>query len=240
MQKVIHAIYLNHLSYSDTSVILKVFSAEVGMCSFMIKGAKKKKGLMANLQPFHLLEISTNYNPEKELNFAKQIRLYRPNRSITLDIRKSTVAIFLTELMYRSIQEKEPNEELYRFLETAVTLYDEQEFDKSFHLIFLLQLSRYLGFYPGLPDRPSKKYFNLREGVFEFPERLTPDNLSEEVSRDLLTLLGTKFDNSNGLLIPYQRRKHLLSALVKYYEVQLDLREDMITSHKILEAVFEE
>ena len=96
MQQTITGLYLNHTNYGDTSVILKLYTLQYGTTSFIVKGLKRKKGGGALLQPFHYLELSSNYRTDKDLNFGNQVRLAKVSYSITSDIRKGTVALFLT------------------------------------------------------------------------------------------------------------------------------------------------
>ncbi len=240
MRQSIKGIYLNHFPYSETSAILKVFTQEYGLQSFIAKGIKKKKGAAAVLQPFHLLEIESSYNPNKSLNYAGLIKLQKPPVSITRDVRKSMIAIFLTEILYKCIKEEETNSELYDYISTAISIFDESEFNANFHLVFLMGLSRYFGFQPSPPEKPSQKFFSLKEGVFEFPKDIFDYHLSVELSESFILLIGTKFDTISELNYSNPERKELLGAMVKYYEMQLGMKKDIITSHKILETIFED
>ena len=240
MRQSIKGVYLNHFPYSETSVILKVFTREFGLQSFIVKGIKKKKGGAAVLQPFHLLEIDCSFNPNKNLNYAGVIKLQQAPTSITMDIRKSMVAIFLTEVLYKCIKEEESNPELYDYISTAISIYDESEFDANFHLVFLMELSRYFGFQPSSPGKVGQKYFSLKEGVFEHPSEIFDYHLPPELSSLLMQLIGTKFDTMSELKFSNSIRKELLGTLINYYEMQLGIKKDIITSHKILETIFED
>jgi len=238
MKQNLVGLYLNHFSYSDSSVVLKLFTQEYGVRSFILKGVKKKKGGIAALQPFHVLEITSNFSIDKELNYGNTVKLYKPSKSITIDIRKSTVAIFLTEILYKSIKEEETNSKLFDFLNDSIEWLDQKDFNPDFHLLFLIELTKYFGFFPSLPDVPSKKYFNIREGIFEFPKDLKAENLDAETSLDFKLLLGTKFAANSPLGLSAKRRMKLLNFLVRYFEIQLHLKANSIGSHKILQAVF--
>ena len=237
MRQTITGLYLNHFSYSESSIILKLFTKEHGLCSFVVRGGKKRKG-GGVYQPFHQLEITSNYNPEKDMNLALGVRLYNPPKSLTLDVRKSTVAIFLTEVLYKSIREEEKNVELYSFLISMIQQMDEDDFSPDFHLLFLVKLSRYFGFLPSLPELPSMKYFNTLEGVFEFPSKLTSDHLDERKSLLFKKLLEVEKTGSNNLEINNKERSDLIDSIVRYYTKQLHLKEGYLKSHNILKTVF--
>ena len=99
MQQTITGLYLNHINHGDTSVILKLYTLQHGTTSFIIKGIKRKKGGSALLQPFHYLELSSNFKAEKDLNFGNQIRLSKPSYSLTSDVRKSIVSAISIKVM---------------------------------------------------------------------------------------------------------------------------------------------
>ena len=240
MRQSIKGIYLKHFPYSETSAIIKVFTKEYGLQSFIAKGIKKKKGAAAALQSFHLLEIECSYNPNKSLNYVGLIKLQKPPVSITRDVRKSMVAIFLTEVLYKCIKEEEANSELYEYISTAISILDESEFNANFHLVFLMGLSRYFGFQPSQPEKTSQKYFSLKEGVFEFPKDIFDYHLSVELSELFKQLIGMKFDAISELKYSNPQRKELLGSMITYYEMQLGMKKDVITSHKILETIFED
>ena len=240
MRQSIKGIYLKHFPYSETSAIIKVFTKEYGLQSFIAKGIKKKKGAAAALQSFHLLEIECSYNPNKSLNYVGLIKLQKPPVSITRDVRKSMVAIFLTEVLYKCIKEEEANSELYEYISTAISILDESEFNANFHLVFLMVLSRYFGFQPSQPEKTSQKYFSLKEGVFEFPKDIFDYHLSVELSELFKQLIGMKFDAISELKYSNPQRKELLGSMITYYEMQLGMKKDVITSHKILETIFED
>jgi DNA repair protein RecO (recombination protein O) len=101
-------------------------------------------------------------------------------------------------------------------------------------------LSRYFGFQPSPPEKPSQKYFSLKAGVFEFPKDTFDYHLSVELSEIFRQLIGTKFDAISELNYSNSERKELLGSMVKYYEMQLGMKKDIITSHKILETIFED
>ena len=191
------------------------------------------------MQPMHVLEISSNFRVDKDLNNANDLKLAVPLKSVGRDLLKNTVAIFLTEVLYKSIKEREPQPELFEYLLTSIKLLDETEFNANFHLVFLMNLSKYLGFYPSVSARESDKYFNLEAGVFENTGTLGHNHLDEQQSRNFKTLIGTKFDGIGHLNLGNQDRRKLLRNVIRFYELQLGLKASSIASLEVFEVVFQ-
>ncbi len=238
MQQNITGLYLNHINYGDTSVIVRLYTKAYGTVSFIVKGIKRKKGGLALLQPFHYIELTSNFKPDRELNFGNKVKLYKPTQTITSDIRKTTVAIFLTEVLAKTLQESAPNEPLYENLEDLIAYFDEEEFSSVFHHLFLVQLIKGLGIMPNLGNNQSIDLFNIETGSFE---RITqPQNIhfSQEESLAFKTLLGTNFANNTTLQIKNSVKKSLLKKMVKYIAFQMEIPRGSIRSIEVLESVF--
>jgi len=238
MQQTITGIYLNHIDYGDTSVILKLYTLQYGTTSFIVKGLKRKKGGGALLQPFHFLELSSNFKGEKDLNFGTQVRLSKPSYSLTSDIRKSTVALFLTEVLNKTLKESAPNEELYTIVSSLITFYDVAEFSPIFHHSFLIQLINLLGVAPNFGRNVSIDLLNIKEGVFEYNPQPNSNYFSIETSQAFKLIIGTKFEELNEVNLETKTKKELLINLVNYIETQTEIKKGSIQSHKILDIIF--
>lgn len=214
-----------------------MFTEEYGTRSFLVKGGRKKRNVMAAMQPFHTLEISSNFKAEKELNLAQSIQLSVPLKSITMDIRKSTVAVFVTEVLYEVLREEPMNKSLYEFLSTSVNWYDHASFNANFHLLMLVELTSFLGIRPSERKR-ADELFSLEKGEFQHPSMVEYYFMDESDSEMLSSILKTSYSDISNLKIGNVQRKSFLNAMIKYFEIQLSLRADKISSHKVLEAVF--
>ena len=237
MSQLLTGIYLRHINYSETSIIVKVFTKEFGTRSFLIKGGRKKRNVMAAMQPFHSLEISSNFKADKELNLAHAVHLMSPLQSVTLDIRKSTVAVFITEVLYEVLREEPMNQSLYEFLTTSINWFDHAPFNVNFHLLMLVELTNHLGIKPSERKR-NDELFSLEKGEFQHPSMMDYHFMNETESGILNEFLNKSYSDLSTINIENVQRKNFLNAMIKYFEVQLSLRADKISSHKVLEAVF--
>lgn len=215
------AIVISSLKYQEKSLIVKCFTLSDGLKSYFVQSAfsaKKSNQKIAYFQPLTLLEIEANHKNKGTLEHFKEIKLAHAYHTINTDIIKSTIVIFLSEILHHSIQEEEKNENLFLFLESALLWLDNHEETANFHLILLLEATKFLGFYPDITDIDGK-YFEMKDGFF------TPfigiGCLSEHETHLFKKLIDLKFD-SNQKVFAGIERQILLKILLDYYTIHLD------------------
>src|SRR5699024_658907 len=148
-----------------------------------------------------------------------EAKIIHPYQTVQTDVYKASMVFFLSEVLRNSIQEEEKNSDLYHFLETSFTWLDTATEFANFHLLFLVKLTRYLGFYP---HHSNEEYscFNLLEGVFQ-REETNKYCMGEAPSNLLKTMLKLDFDNSSTLKLNQAKRVNFLEILLLYYELHL-------------------
>jgi len=215
------AIVLSTLKYKESDLIVKCYTSR-GVVSYLQKGVRKsKRGKTKSVyfQPLTLLEIEENYQPSRALQYMKEVKCYFPYRAMHTNIYKASLSIFLAEILGNVLQEEEPNEPLFEFLEVAFQFLDGQQQFPNFHLIFLIKLSKYLGFYP--EDRfAGETFFNLESGTFENAKssRYLLEGPHKEL---LLQLMHTDFEAVNQIKLSSQQRSAFLNVVLMYFELHL-------------------
>lgn len=216
-----NAIVLSQLKYRDNDLIVKCYTKEKGVMSFLQKGALKAKSkTIAYFQPLSQLHLVVNFKPQRALNYIKDIKLEHPYSSLHSNILKSAIVLFLSEVITNSIKEEEPNPNLYSFLETSFLWLDTNSAFSNFHLLFLLNLTKYLGFYPNTPNKTSS-YFNLYSGEFE-NENTTKHSITGAHLTLLKQLLGTNFAVLNTIKLSSKQRQSFLLVILLYFELHLE------------------
>ena len=141
------AIILNYIKYSDNSVIVKALSEHYGRISFMVYGVNSKKNKLSAFQHLFILDVQIYYNADREIQKLKEFKINPPLLSLTSDIRKSTLAMFIAEVISKAVKEEHRDADVFNFLKTSILFLNELTDNLSvFNLIFLLKLSRLLGF----------------------------------------------------------------------------------------------
>ena len=217
------AIVLSKLKYKDHDLIVKCYCKEFGVVSYLVRGALKiKKGKLraAYFQPLSILELEADHKEGRSLQYIKEIKLHVNYISLHTNVVKSTIVMFLSEVLSGILKEEEENHALYDYLEASIMWFDHSEINTNFHLIFLLELSKYLGFYPEAPQSQAQ-YFNLEDGKFQTKETgiycVTGENLTF-----LKQLLGTKFDRSKSIVIGSKQKREVLNMILLYFKLHLD------------------
>lgn len=230
------AVVLDVTPYSEASIILKAYTAEHGLQSFLVNGVRKQKArFAANLfQPLTLLEIVAYHRKSGGLHRVAEVNLSPPLVHIPYDTVKTTIALFLAELIYRSVREEERNPELFGFIDHSVQMLDLHPHTASrFHLVFALQLTRYLGFFPGGSYGAHAPFFDLLEGLFCESRPPHPYVLDPEAAARLFSLLQVDLDGVDGIALSAIERKSLLDAIILYYELH-HTQGFSIRSHGVL------
>ncbi|WP_439131179.1 DNA repair protein RecO [Polaribacter sp.] len=232
------AIVLSALKYGDTSLIVKCYTEDEGIKSYMIRGVlkPKKKGIKAAyFQPLTQLKIVANHNTKNTLNSIKEVQVIHPYKTIHADIVKQSVVFFLSEVLANSIQEEEQNKTLYSYLETAFTWLDVHDKIANFHLLFLLNLTGFLGFYPEMSQQ-NKAGFNLLEGVFS--DDIQDKNVIHHNNfYQFKKLLGINFDDIENVSYSKDERQLVLQTIIQYFKLHLGSFRTP-KSLQVLETVF--
>ncbi|WDF54977.1 DNA repair protein RecO [Mucilaginibacter sp. KACC 22063] len=224
--------------YQESSVIVQVFTEKFGMQSYIINGVKKPKAKISRniLQPLHLLDMVVYNNGSGAIQRVKELKSQPILQTIPYDIIKSSLIIFLNEVLYKAIKQQSGDEYLFNYIWHSVEWLDQSDGNLSnFHLIFLLGLTRYLGFYPHV-NSPEHDYFDLKDGVFA---RYRPESLhylSAPHSHNFYRLLQSSFDNMQHLRLPNDERRYLIGKLMDYYALHIEGFGN-IRSNEILEEV---
>ena len=214
-------IVISSIKYQEKSLIVKCFTLSDGLKSYFVRDAfssRKSNQKIAYFQPFSILEIEAVHKNKGTLENFKEIKLAIPFQTIHNTVTKSTIVLFLSEMMHYSIHEEEENEALFTFLETALLWLDAHDEMANFHLIFLLEATKYLGFYPDNTDI-DLPYFEMTEGIF------TPFNaissLSQQETQLFKKLLSLKFESDLKTFHVIERQL-LLKILIDYYSFHLE------------------
>jgi DNA repair protein RecO (recombination protein O) len=232
-------IVLHTIKYSETSVIARIYTEQLGLQSYMVKGvrAAKSKSKAALLQPLTLLEMEVSHRENKGLQFIKEFRRAFVFQSIPFDTLKSAISFFLLEVITKSIREHEPNDEMFEFIYEALCILDNAEaLNPDFHLLFLLHFARHLGFAPHTNYSEQNCFFEMSEGVF-VSQQGGFYVMSKRESLLLFHLLQLRLSEKTSLKISRTERQEILRQLLKYY--QLHLENFSLKSPDVLEVILD-
>ncbi len=217
-----NGIVLSKLKYRDNDLIVKCYTSQRGVVSYLLRGVlKSKKGSAktAYFQPLSQLQIEENYKANQSLQFISDVKLKVVYKTLHVNILKSSIVMFLSEVLSSVLKEEERNDYLYEYLMTSFDWLDDEVEYANFHLLFLLNLTKHLGFYPDESSK-DKPFFNLNTGAFELQPQ-TLYTISDENLIILKQLLGINFDALNTVKLNSKQRQSFLSMLLLYFELHL-------------------
>lgn len=217
------AIVISSLKYNDTDLIVKCYTKSLGSVSFMVKGvlkSRKGKYRASMFQALSLIDIEMQYRNKGQLEYFKEIHFSNHLNELQSNVYKSSIVMFLSEVLKSVIIEEEQNENLFEFLKSSILHLDSASRFANFHISFILKLTSFLGFYPHAPSKKSDVYFNLSEGLFQ--EFESPYTLNFEQSAWFLKVLKNSFENNQDIKFTKAQRIEILSLLMKYYELHIE------------------
>lgn len=142
---------LSYIRYRESSIIAKIYTEVFGIQTYIVNGVrsnKSKTNKIALFQPLTLLDMVVYHkNKDDTVHRISEIKCYAPFQTLPYDVMKSSLALFVTEILGKTLREEESNQPLFQFIEDSVLFLDEagKSFE-NFHIQFLMQLAAYLGF----------------------------------------------------------------------------------------------
>lgn len=240
MQKTLKILPLRLIAHSDRTSILVAYSRELGRVSFAVTagkgaGAARRRALFMALNP---VEVEASSRGAGELLTLREPRALMPIHVIMSSPERSSVALFMAEVLERVLRQSEPDALLFDFLIEAVgRLNDPATAAANFHLCFLVRLAGMLGLAPDWRDYRPGMVFDMLDGVFRLSAPLHGKSLGAEQSRLAATIMRMTWENQSAYRFDRHGRNRVLDLLLDYYSLHLtDL--STLRSPAVLRALF--
>jgi len=193
------------IKYGDTSIIVNIFTSQFGLQSYIVNGVRSRsgKGKIALYQPLTLLDLVVYHKETTTIMRIKEAKCIYPFQQIQTDVKKTTIALFIEELINKSVREEAHAAELCDFLIQSLVTLDKIDKPENFHLIFMVMLSKHLGF------QPQSAAEVLGGRVMDY---------SEEESLNLI--LNSSY--TSDLSITNSQTRHVLDALLRFYSMHVE------------------
>lgn len=215
-------IVLRTIKYGETSVIVSIFTELFGIQSYMVNGARTsgKTSKAHFFQPSSILEMEVYHNELKNLQRIKDVRWNVIYKNILSDVVKNAVALFMVELLQKSLKQPEVNEDLFNFCEDAFLQLDisDVEITANFPIYFSIQLATFLGFKLQNNYSDKKNIFNLEGGNFSEENSKASELVNSEISYYISELLKAMHPNDlHEIRINRNSRNRILRIIESFY-----------------------
>ena len=243
------AIVLHTLKYGERQLITDMFTRENGRLSFIVPVPKSERSRIKKqyLQPLTLLMLECDVRPQRQLQRLREASLLTPLPSMLADAKKVGISLFIAEFLNHALRGEQPDMPLFDYVRSSIEWLDGATTAfANFHLVFLMRMSRFLGFYPNLDESDDAKgnndandYFDLREACFCSVPPLHRDFLMPQEASRIRTLMRMDFPTMYLFRLSRMDRSRILEILLTYYRLHLpDFPE--LRSLKILQELYQE
>ena len=234
------AIVLHCCKYGDNKIFVNTFTRSNGRMTFaaVIPSSKNKASALPYCQPLFINEIEYSGSNRAEMRRASRIAPSVTFSTIPFSMAKTSVAMFLAEMLSRVLSLSEENEKIYDFIATSLKILDQPEFSGlNFHIKFLVQLAKYLGFYPGNRYSDSKPSFDIAKSMFVEDSAASIHQIRPPYGQIFSRIIDTDFLGCEEMELSGAGRSYLLEKIIEYYAYRFDNMAN-IRSLEVLKSVF--
>lgn len=218
------AIVLHTLKYGDASMIVDLLTETNGRLSFMVHIPKTSKGKIKKqyFQPLTIIEMEFDYRQKSELQRMRDVRVALPFSSIPFNPIKLSLALFLSEFLSQVTRGEQQNIPLYQYIENSIGWLDAcEENYANFHLVFMMRLVRFLGFWPNLDDFVEGCFFDLRNASFVVEAPLHPDYLVPQEAERISRLMRMSYETMHLFRMSHHDRNRITDVALRYYRLHI-------------------
>ncbi|MBQ8047383.1 MAG: DNA repair protein RecO C-terminal domain-containing protein [Prevotella sp.] len=218
------AVVLNALKYGDNQLIVDMLTEQTGRLSFLLNMPKTARGKLKRqlFQPLTLLMIEFDHRQQARLQRLRDVRLEMPYVSVPFDAGKLSLALFLSEFLTYATRGEQRNEALFGYVSSSLQWLDATSRPAAnFHLVFLMRLSQFIGFYPNLEGYREGSFFDLRSAEFSSSQPLHSDFVEPGEAAYIERLMRMHYETMHLFLFTRAQRNRILDHLIAYYRLHV-------------------
>lgn len=218
------AIVLRTVKYGDSRLIVDLFTRERGRVSFMCHASRSAKGRRQRqlFQPLTMLSVCYDERPAASLQRFRDLSLAHPYASLPFDGRKIAIAIFLAEFLRSALRDEREGGPMFDYIADSLLWLDAaRDGFVNFHVVFLLRLTRFTGFWPNLDNWSEGAWFDMRDGAFTMTRPAHNDCLAPDQARLVVTLMRMDYANMRLFAISRPERNQIIDAALLYYRLHI-------------------
>lgn len=241
------AIVLHALKYGERRIITDMFTREHGRLSFIVPMPRSERASIKKqyLQPLTLLNIECDVRPQIQLQKLRDASLLTPLPSLLSDAKKLTIGLFVSEFLYHALKGEQQNQPLFDYIRNSIEWLngasetspngEDGSTYVNFHLVFLMRLSRFLGFWPNLEE--ADNYFDLRNASFCPAPPVHRDFLMPQEASRISLLMRMDYPTMHLFRLNRMERARILEILLAYYRLHLPAFPEL-RSLKVLQELY--
>lgn len=219
-----NALVLRSMKYGDFQVIVDMLTRELGRVSFIERVPKTARGRVKKqfFQPLTQLDISFDFRSTMRLQHLKDVRMAYPWQSIPFDAYKTSITLFIAEFLFHATHGEQQNPLLFDYVVHSLQWLDGAATDfANFHLVFMMRLSRFIGFFPNLVDYREGCFFDLQSGEFTHRVPLHAYFLRPDEAARVGVLMRMNYESMHLFRLNRTERNRIASLILTYYQLHV-------------------
>jgi len=235
------SVVLRCVRYGDSSLVVDMLTEHHGRVSFMVRLSKSVKGKMRRnlFQPLTLLEVDFDFKNHSGLQRLGDVRLAAPLPSLLSDPYKLSIGMFLAEFLSYATRDESDNALLYQFVENSLRWLDGVGGQFSnFHLVFMIKLSRFIGFLPNTDDYHEGDFFDMLNGCFCKHVPLHGHFLTAADAAKIGLLMRIEYSTMHLVCMSRLDRDRCLDVILEYYRLHVP-GFPQLKSYPVLKELFQ-
>lgn len=234
------AIVLHTMPHGESGHIVFMYTEAWGRLSYYVnsgrRGVATVGGSKIMLHPLTVIDL-VGVKSNGSFHRIKEAKRAIISTNIFTDVYKSTISLYIAELIYKVVKEDDTNPLLFDFIFHSIKLLDIMEEGKAnFHLFFTLQLTKYLGFYPAT-NYEEDFYFDMKNGYFVIIRPTHSFHIDREESALLWQVMNTTSSSLDTIKSSGRHRSLLLEKIIEYIGIHHDAQY-RIKSIEYLKEIF--
>jgi DNA repair protein RecO (recombination protein O) len=229
------------MPYNDKYTIIHIYTESFGRTSYCVARNRGRKTMLTHalFLPLSVLDMDVEHMNTRDLQRIREAKTCYSLTNIPADPMKNVIALFLAEILYRTLRANEPDSRLFEYLYESIRWLELSEQGvANFHLVFLIRLVQYLGIYPNVKSYQPGCIFDLLNGVFTGQPPEHRYYLSKEESIIFFRLLRMDYKNMAVYSFSRLERTNIIRRILEYYRLHLsDFSE--IKSLPIMQSLFD-
>lgn len=218
-------IVLNTINYNDKYLLVSLYTNQFGRVTYMVPKSKSKTAKIPKsiFTPLTILDLETDHRPAREIQRIKEVQIIHPHYSVSGNIIKTSIALFLSEFLTKILKDTDEYRIIFSYLSDSIQILE--ECDKglaNYHLVFILKLSRFLGFYPNLENYVEGDFFDMLNGTFVNKQPLHKYYVNKSDSKALSLLARINYENMHYFKFSRLERQNIINRMIEYYRIHLN------------------
>lgn len=218
------AVVLKTTKCGESQLIADLLTEACGRLTFMLSMPKGKRAgsVVRLMQPMALLDIVFDHRPNARMQRLKEATLHAPFATIPFDPHKTAIALFLAEFTYYATRQEQANEPLFAYIANSVVWLDScRDSIANFHIVYMMHLSKFVGFHPNLDDGAEGSYFDMRNGCFSATQPSHPDFLMPAEAARIATLMRMRYETMRLFGMSHGERNRCVLLILSYYRLHI-------------------